>query len=313
MSTALDIVGQFNENTHNLLIPIKTVTEIAGIQKPVMNVVHISTVLGDIEIYAQEQEYVLTKKGLNKLARAAGIKIIDTSPVIPSTCQKCVAVNRQLGTAVQCGECNNQDVKFQAKISVPQLTGENIEFVAHKEICIATDTIGMSDKRKQMLLKFRNEICESKALNRAFRAALLVKATYTLAELKKPFVVASLVPNLNDPDVKAAVLQKYSTSMSNMFEEGHKKTKIITISDDELNASDESDSNFFEPDAPKVDAAPIDIPPATQNVLICMNCGASIAEKVSQYSMKKFDRPLCYNCQQLMKKGSVNRSMKKRA
>lgn len=320
MSTALEIAKQYTEQTHNLLIPIKTVAEIAEIQKPVMNVVYISTNLDDKEIYIQEKEskgyrdkdekwvnqyvapkYALTKKGLNKLARAAGIKILNTSPVIPSTCQKCIAVNGKIGTAVKCGECKNQDVKFQVKISVPQLTGENIEYVAHKEICIMTETIDMTEKQKSQYIKFRNEICESKALNRAFRAALLLKPTYSIEELKKPFVVAFLVPNLNDPDVKAAVLKKYSQSMNNLFGSIDPQPKVITI-------TDENESQSEPPDIcdDKEDLQPEPIQGTTEkneyNPRVCRNCGDSLSDNVSTYSREHYGAPLCMKCQKTEKK-----------
>ena len=104
---ALTIAQQYPPAQYNLLVPMQTVTEIADIQKPVMNSVKISTDLNDGEIYEMEKakdewrdskgyvhkatpaKYALTKKGLTKLMRAAGIKILSSRPVVPSTCQKC--------------------------------------------------------------------------------------------------------------------------------------------------------------------------------------------------------------------------------
>ena len=139
---ALQITTQYPAERYNLLVPMQTVAEIAEIHKPVMNAVQISTKEADKEIYLQDKSkrnedgWALTKKGLNKLMRAAGIKILGTRPIIPSTCQKCAEVNRSIGRPVNCGACGNKDVKFEARISVPQLTGENIEIVAHKEIIV---------------------------------------------------------------------------------------------------------------------------------------------------------------------------------
>ncbi len=112
------------------------------------------------------------QKGLNKLMRAAGIKILGTRPIIPSTCQKCAEVNRSIGRPVNCGACGNKDVKFEARISVPQLTGENIEIVAHKEIVVQDAADGMTDKQRKGISEIRNEMCETKAINRALRAAM---------------------------------------------------------------------------------------------------------------------------------------------
>ena len=102
---ALTIAQQYPPAQYNLLVPMQTVTEIADIQKPVMNSVSISTNLNDGEIYEMEKakdewrdskgyvhkatpaKYAITKKGLTKLMRAAGIKILSSRPVVPSTCQ----------------------------------------------------------------------------------------------------------------------------------------------------------------------------------------------------------------------------------
>ena len=96
---ALTIAQQYPPAQYNLLVPMQTVTEIADIQKPVMNSVKISTDLNDGEIYEMEKakdewrdskgyvhkatpaKYALTKKGLTKLMRAAGIKILSSRPV----------------------------------------------------------------------------------------------------------------------------------------------------------------------------------------------------------------------------------------
>lgn len=53
---------------------------------------------------------------------------------------------------------------------------------------------------------------------RAIRAALGLADTYELAELKKPFVVARIVPNLDAPEIKDAVAANYLQSMGMLFE-----------------------------------------------------------------------------------------------
>lgn len=219
----LQITAQYPAERYNLLVPMQTVAEIAEIHKPVMNAVQISTNEADKEIYLQDRSkakadgWALTKKGLNKLMRAAGIKILGTRPIIPSTCQKCAEVNKSIGRPVNCGTCGNKDVKFEARISVPQLTGENIEIVAHKEIIVDDVSVGMTEFQKKEFLKFRSEMCETKAINRALRAAMHIKGTYSLAELAKPFVVAYLVPNLDNEAVKAEAVRHFFASAQEAY------------------------------------------------------------------------------------------------
>lgn len=236
---ALQITDQYPAEMYNLLVPMRTVAEISEIHKPVMNVVEISTNLADKEIYLQDKSkekadgWALKKKGLNRLMRAAGIKDLGTRPIIPSTCQKCAEVNRNIGRPVNCGVCGNKDVKFESRISVPQLTGENIEIVAHKEIIVQDVTDGMKDAQRREFLKFRSEICETKAINRALRAAMLIKGTYTLEELNKPFVVAYLVPNLDNEAVKQEAVRHFFSSAQELYG-GHNPDvrKAVFVEDD---------------------------------------------------------------------------------
>ena len=321
---ALMITQQYPAERYNLLVPMQTVAEIADIHKPVMNAVQISTNLADKEIYEQEKAksawkdrpatpagYALTKKGLNKLMRAAGIKILGTRPIIPSACQKCAEVNRSIGRPVNCGACGNKDVKFEARISVPQLTGENIEIVAHKEIIVQDVTDGMGDTQRKEFLKFRSEMCETKAINRALRAAMHIKGTYTIEELRKPFVVAYLVPNLNNEDVKAEAIRHMFTSAQELYG-GHtpEARKAVFVEDDveegmeyETPGKPITGSHAYEqtqPEPPRqtqqrqqqaAETAP-DFDPT-----ICSECGAKCSNGVVKYSQEQYGRTLCMSCQ----------------
>lgn len=326
---ALMITQQYPAEQYNLLVPMQTVAEIADIHKPVMNAVQISTDLADKEIYVQEKAkgawkdkqgnnhpatvagYALTKKGLNKLMRAAGIKILGTRPIIPSTCQKCAEVNRSIGRPVNCGACGNKDVKFEARISVPQLTGENIEIVAHKEIIVQDVIDGMTDNQRKEFLKFRSEMCETKAINRALRAAMHIKSTYTIQELQKPFVVAYLVPNLNNADVKAEAIRHMFTTAQELYG-GHTPDarRAIFVEDDV-----EEGMEYEAPAKPIVGSqayqeAPPEPPIETQkrqqqtaeaapdfDPTVCTDCGAKCSNGVVKYSQEQFGRTLCMSCQ----------------
>lgn len=331
---ALTITQQYPMEKFNLLVPMQTVAEIAEIHKPVMNVVQISTDLKDKEIYEQEKAksawtdrngkphpatpagYALTKKGLNKLMRAAGIKILGTRPIIPSTCQKCAEVNRNIGRPVNCGACGNKDVKFEARISVPQLTGENIEVVAHKEIIVQDATDGMTEAQRKEFLKFRSEMCETKAINRALRAAMQIKGTYTLEELKKPFVVAYLVPNLDNELVKQEAVRHFFSSSHELYG-GHapEARKAIFIEDDveEGMEYETPGKPIQEPENGAYQDIPQEPPRETRqrqqqaaesapdfDPTICVECGAKCSSGVVKYSNEQYGRTLCMGCQRKM-------------
>ena len=332
----LMIAEQYPLEQYNVLVPMQTITEVAEIQKPVMNSVQISTNLEDKEIYIQDKAqkayknksgydvparpagYALTKKGLTKLMRAAGIKMRSSRPIVPSVCQKCANMNAAIGKPVKCGACPNKDVKYEVRISVPQLTGEDMEIVAHKEILVDDVVADMTDKQKAEFLKFRNEMCESKALNRALRTALQIKGTYLLEELKKPFVVAYLVPNLDHPDVKAEAVKHFFGAASGVYENRPTKTRNTVFVDDD---SDEGDG-YEAPTEPvgmphgtiesdSTGGPGWDIEDATLpwDLIICEECGSEITstkgkggkiwepEDIKGYSEKEYGRCLCPGCQ----------------
>ena len=330
---ALVITQQYPADKFNLLVPMQTVAEIASIHRPVMNVVYISKDLNDKEIYEQEKaksawkdrpatpaKYALTKKGLTKLMRAAGIKILSSRPVVPSKCQKCAAMNAAIGKPVNCGACPNKDVKYEVRISVPQLTGENIDIVAHKEIIVDDVTAGMSEQQKAEFLKFRNEMCESKALNRALRTAMQIKGTYLLEEFDKPFVVAYLVPNLDNPDVRQEAVRGMFGAAHELYGQtaSAADARRTVYVDDDLHdeerglgeapqtpaLADNTGGYDYEIDDPEPQA-PQQQAPAQQtgepDPNVCCECGAHLSGGVSRFSISNFGVPLCMSCQKKYK------------
>jgi hypothetical protein len=313
---ALQITAQYPADRFNLLVPMQTVAEIAEIHKPVMNAVQISINEADKEIYLQDKNkrnadgWALTKKGLNKLMRAAGIKILGTRPIIPSTCQKCAEVNKSIGRPVNCGACGNKDVKFEARISVPQLTGENIEIVAHKEIIVVDATAGMSDNQRREFLKFRSEMCETKAINRALRAAMHIKGTYTLQELQKPFVVAYLVPNLDNEAVKQEAVRHFFSSAQEIYGNHNNETRKAIFVEDDIEEGMECETPIqpiANPENVAYKENPVEPPKEAQqrtaetapdfDPTICTECGAKCSNGVVKYSQETFGRTLCMACQ----------------
>lgn len=324
----LQITTQYPADRYNLLVPMQTIAEIADIQKPVINAVAISTDPKDREIYLQDKReggWALTKKGLNKLMRAAGIKILNTRPIIPSVCQKCCEINRNIGRPVNCGSCGNEDVKFEARISVPQLTGQDIEFVAHKEIVVKDVTKGMTANQRAEFMKFKSEMCETKAINRALRAAMHIKGTYTINELRKPFVVAYLVPNLDNEIVKQEAVKHFFTSAQELYG-GHNTSdrKAVFVADDiegmayevggepiaepENGAYRELPETAQEPpkrqEQPKAQQQPqMRNEAASNDISTCVECGAQCEDRVVNYSRQKYGRTLCWSCQNKYKGG----------
>jgi hypothetical protein len=334
MNTSLSLIAQYPKEKYTLLVPIEKASVIPEIQQPVVSAVEISKDLNEGEIYIQTKEkkaytdkngtkypaeparYALTKKGLNKLASAAGIEKTGAEQMIPSTCQKCIAINRSMGKPAPCGSCGNRDVRYRVTISVPQISGPAITVVEENEINVDLRTVGMSVTQKKEFMKTLPARCITGAYNRAIRAALQIKPTYLLEEFDKPFVVAYLAPNLDNPDVKKAAIEAMFRGKSSLFgREGQGQNGIgqetlgkipdngtlreqgdfqeydydEEIQEGDLQSVQEEHQQDFEEEDRSMDFA-------------CDKCGAQITEKVWDYSIDKYGRPLCYKCQRGAKK-----------
>lgn len=318
----LSISKQYPANKYNLLGNTDVMVEIPDIKSPVVQAVQLDPNPDKGDVYIQQKgwtdnnnqktyppKYAITKNGLKKLADGAGIKMISSEHVIPTTCQKCVAVNQNTGKVVQCGNCRNKDVAYRVTISVPQLTGEVLTVEDTHEIIVDNVTPGMSEKQKAEFMKHLPQICEAKALNGAIRTALHIKGTYSVEELQKPFVVAYLVPNLNHEEVKEAAIRNMFQSTSNIFgctpsiqqiESRVPEGASIEAADGE-NFDKYIDGTYTQEESTQEQSSVEQNVPEQRNDFYCDKCGEHISEKVWDYSVEKFQRPLCYKCQKIMK------------
>lgn len=149
------------------------------------------------------------------------------------------------------------------------------------------------------------------AILRVIRDLLGIKGMYTMEELKKPFAVArmSFSPDYNDPMVKQMMLQQCMQSVGNLF--GNTQPIMPTISipqstGDEVDIPAESVTQHEEVAAheqsrPAPPNAPMHEPEDRTRDFCCDKCGVVIPERVWNYSVEKFDRPLCYKCQKIVR------------
>lgn len=118
----LSISKEYPVEKYNLLGNTDVIVEIPDIKSPVVQAVKLDPNPSKGDVYIQQKAtnawtdnggrhhpatpdlYAITKNGLKKLADGAGIKMISSEHVIPTTCQKCVAVNQHSGKVVQCGD-----------------------------------------------------------------------------------------------------------------------------------------------------------------------------------------------------------------
>lgn len=193
-----------------------------------------------------------------------------------------------------------------------------------------------------LLRKTASEKAQTGAILRVVRALLGIKGTYSKEELSKPFAVPTVTfaPDFTDPTVRNAMLQQGMNSMGNMFGTASTPPAISTtfasepFSDDfdpeaeinnpafasDIQEDDEALHQETEPENAAAEAADgenfdqyedaggeitVDEtkPVQNRNDFYCDKCGNPIAEKVWDYSMDHYDRPLCYKCQKIVKGG----------
>lgn len=174
-----------------------------------------------------------------------------------------------------------------------------------------------------LLRKTASEKAQTGAILRVIRALLGIKGTYMLDELKKPFAVPTVTfsPDYSDATVRQAMLQQGMNSMGNMFGTASAPPAITSTFSSEAFATgfdpeDELDNPAFASDAqPDADEPPVQEPEGNwfdqeqappkepqhedqgNTGYRCDQCETPINEKVYEYSLNKFGRPLCMKCQ----------------
>ena len=238
---------------------------------------------------------------------------------------------RVTGKPAVCGTCpHTYDVAVTVTIRVPEPSGGFRIMSATKEIDCVLTSQSMTDAQYKRFLPHRTAMAESKAFMRAIRAALGLAGTYNLDDLKKPFIVARIVPNLDAPEIKNAVANSYLQSMGLLFEMPDAKPQIAAPAQPEQIVQpfpdedgmtppqefppepQEPEPQQWQPAPPPVAAQPRQIAPAAQPrtaPLVCADCGQIIqdtpmrnggtfkAASIAEYSSKAYGRVLCIECQ----------------
>lgn len=153
---------------------------------------------------------------------------------------------------------------------------------------------------------------------RVIRALLGLKGTYTKEELSRNFAIPTVVfsPDYSDPQVRQMMIAQGMSSVNNMFGTSEIPVKRVDFEQDTYdvdadidNAAFQSDyeedpaDDYRQPDPHTEEAQetqPVDYPsePETRaDDFQCEKCGTVIAERVWNYSLDKYGKPLCMKCQ----------------
>jgi hypothetical protein len=182
-----------------------------------------------------------------------------------------------------------------------------------------------------LLRKTAAEKAMTGAILRVIRALTGMKGQYTKAELQKPFAIPRVTfsPDYNDPEVRRAMLSQGMNSIGSLFgtaavsalptENVVAETDVFNpeeFADNPAFASDseegngidehyeeshtepEQERNWFDPEPSRMETPQQETSQGQEPTgYACDNCGAEINERVYEYSLNRFGRPLCMKCQ----------------
>lgn len=338
-------LNAYPREKYNVLVPVTTMQVASNLQRITVSEVSLDTRQNqqnsgpskDIYYEKSSGAYAITKVGGMKLAAAANISIVDTSPGRTEGCQRCIEMARATGKPRVCGTCEHvHDVAVTVTIRVPEPSGGFRMMKATKEIDCTLEAASMKDgangQQYRRFLPHRSAMAESKAFMRAIRAALGLAGTYQLEDLKKPFVVARVVPNLDAPEIKQAVAGSYLQSMGMLFEmpaaNAPASLPAAPAAEDVPAYDDEQPGQLPWEEAPEEppdtwsdkpgygtgSGWPEEPPPEPQGCF-CSMCRREItggqsrnrrrwsADDIAGYSQRNFGRILCPECQEKAKGG----------
>lgn len=216
----------------NLLVPTEHTMQIGPCLQARLSMVKLDAnpSAGDVyhsSVFMGKGEVALTKVGLLKLARAAGIKWITQECRPISNLRDLDYIAYEVVGAVRLPSGEWQKIKATKEIDfrpdgteaaklwkiADKKTNQNGSpwSQEQRETYVARELARMKENRLTM--------CETKAYLRAVRALLSLKAKYTEAELQKPFVIPHIdfAPDYSDPVVRDHYLRVMAAESAALF------------------------------------------------------------------------------------------------
>lgn len=217
--TILEKIGEHKKNGSNILIPF-TEIEHSDFHTPVLD-----TVTLDIATDAykrQEDKLALSFAGLNKLGMCAGVqwhphetrRTDNGADRLYISFRAVGGVKKADGSMVWHAANYDLDLEIIKEELIEVHTANAKKYKkdqAYIDFCVARD---WRQKRRH-----KHALAESGAKARVLRSLLGVKNLYTMAELKKPFVVVRYVfrPPVDDPYVRRQLVDAAMSTMSGIY------------------------------------------------------------------------------------------------
>jgi hypothetical protein len=190
-------LDKFPESQFNRLIPTQTIAMPSDLMRPVVQIVQL-----DIEDDCYKSNDVpnghkaINRRGLRKLATAGAVTIVDERRTDDGT------------------NPDSIEVTCFAEMTLP--TGARLRAPGMKRVDLNAQSWASPAQRAKYKSFFQEQVA-SRAENRAIRALLSLKSSYSMAELSRPFAVVSFAPNMDHPEVKARILEVMAPTVAQLY------------------------------------------------------------------------------------------------
>lgn len=168
----------------NRLVPTQTLGMVTDLIRPIIQVVQLDT---ETDTYSSndlpEGHRAPNVKGLSKLAAAAGVDFVDEERL----------------------DDGSDPMRAYVRVyaEVIDATGRKRRAPGSRDYQLNSQK--MTDAQRNRAKGYVHEHAATRARHRALRALLGIAQSYPVAELRKPFAVVSLVPNLQNPELRERV------------------------------------------------------------------------------------------------------------
>ena len=152
-------LNQYPRERYNVLVPVTTMQVASNLQRITVSEVQLDTRQDNTnkgpskDIYFEKSSgaFAITKVGGMKLAAAANISIVDTTPGRTEGCQRCIEMARATGKPRVCGNCEHvHDVAVTVTIRVPEPSGGFRLMKATREIDCTCLTVPLWRKARRL-------------------------------------------------------------------------------------------------------------------------------------------------------------------
>lgn len=266
--------------------------------------------------FCEEGEVALGGVALQKIMAAAGVQIIgrqrldDRKDPYYCNMEITLAVRDYDGTLRQFVAGKEVDLRDGAPETMKPEKIKRGERWEKTDKMVPKSATAVADMRRHI-----QSIAETKALYRALRKILQIKQKYTREELRRPFVVPKLVPNLdpNDPDQKQALIAMATGAEQRLFgppkvhpddrllrdvtpnEAPHDAVRPIDVSpvSPPLEPEPEPEPEEVDPD----DFEMVEVPKEEIHICTCpCGCQSQIKPETAAVTTERVGAPRCKSC-----------------